>query len=191
MGLGSSRDWEPEFAGRLGHYWGCRVPRNLSMQWRLLIQIYTEGLSRFVTSMTAPVASGWSGWSGGLAPTWKAPPCHGAHVKRSFLIATVAVIVGGIGRSQEDVGLIEVSGLVRNAGPWLSDRWSQSQDNRHLLALCVVALPPSGIVSEAIVRINSKSARYQFVGSDTIGLGPTLCRLNTRTTRAPRPEPWR
>ena len=109
------------------HYWGCRVPRNLSMQCRLLIQIYTEGLSRFVTSTTAPVASGWSGWSGGLAPTWKAPPCHGAHVKRSFLIATVAVIVGGIGRSQEDVGLIEVSGLVRNAGPWLSDRWSRAK----------------------------------------------------------------
>ena len=31
------------------------------MQWRPLIQIYTEGLSRFVTSVTAPVASSWSG----------------------------------------------------------------------------------------------------------------------------------
>ena len=38
------------------------------MQWRPLIQIYTEGLSRFVTSVTAPVASGWSGWSAGLHP---------------------------------------------------------------------------------------------------------------------------
>jgi hypothetical protein len=30
---------------------------------------YTEGFSHFVTSMTAPVASGWSGRRVGLAPT--------------------------------------------------------------------------------------------------------------------------
>ena len=30
---------------------------------------YTEGFSHFVTSMTAPVASGWSGCRVGLAPT--------------------------------------------------------------------------------------------------------------------------
>src|ERR1700729_1055147 len=32
---------------------------------------YTEGFSHFVPSMTAPVASGWSGCRGGLAPTGK------------------------------------------------------------------------------------------------------------------------
>ena len=32
---------------------------------------YTEGFSHFVTSMTAPVASGWSGCRVGLAPTAK------------------------------------------------------------------------------------------------------------------------
>jgi hypothetical protein len=32
---------------------------------------YTEGSSHFVTSMTAPVASGWSGCRVGLAPTGK------------------------------------------------------------------------------------------------------------------------
>jgi hypothetical protein len=32
---------------------------------------YTEGFSHFVTSMTAPVASGWSGCRVGLAPTGK------------------------------------------------------------------------------------------------------------------------
>ena len=32
---------------------------------------YTEGFSHFVTSMTAPVASGWSGCRAGLAPTGK------------------------------------------------------------------------------------------------------------------------
>ena len=34
--------------------------------------------------MPAPVASGWSGRRVGLAPTGKAPPCHGAHPERSF-----------------------------------------------------------------------------------------------------------
>src|ERR1019366_10658756 len=39
----------------------------------------TEGFSHFVTSMAAPVASGWSGWPGGTRTHWKAPPFHGAH----------------------------------------------------------------------------------------------------------------
>jgi len=44
----------------------------------------TEGFSHFVTSMTAPVASGWSGCRVGLAPTGKAPPYHGARQNRSY-----------------------------------------------------------------------------------------------------------
>src|SRR6266849_5479245 len=42
-----------------------------------------EGFSHFVTSMTAPIASGWSGCRVGLAPTGKAPPFHGARQKRT------------------------------------------------------------------------------------------------------------
>src|SRR6202043_4156214 len=38
----------------------------------------SEGFRHFVSSMSAPVASGWSGRRVGLAPTGKAPPCHGA-----------------------------------------------------------------------------------------------------------------
>ena len=34
----------------------------------------SEGFSYFVTSIAAPVASGWSGCRVGLAPTGKAPP---------------------------------------------------------------------------------------------------------------------
>jgi hypothetical protein len=34
--------------------------------------------------MPAPVASGWSGRRVGLAPTGKAPPCHGARGERSI-----------------------------------------------------------------------------------------------------------
>src|ERR1700748_3760838 len=36
--------------------------------------------------MPAPVASGWSVRRVGLAPTGKAPPCHGARGKRTFLV---------------------------------------------------------------------------------------------------------
>ena len=39
-----------------------------------------EGFSHFVTSMTAPVASGWSEGRVGLAPTGKAPP-YTAHTQ--------------------------------------------------------------------------------------------------------------
>src|SRR4029077_4739126 len=44
-----------------------------------------EGFSHFVTSMTAPIASGWSESPGGPRTHWKAPPCHGAHPRRSFV----------------------------------------------------------------------------------------------------------
>ena len=44
-----------------------------------------EGFSHFVTSMTAPIASGWSESPGGPRTHWKAPPCHGAHPKRSLV----------------------------------------------------------------------------------------------------------
>src|ERR1700740_115980 len=37
-----------------------------------------EGFSHFVTSMPAPVASGWSESPGGPCPHRQAPPCHGA-----------------------------------------------------------------------------------------------------------------
>jgi hypothetical protein len=46
-----------------------------------------EGFSHFVTSMTAPVASGWSNWPGGALTHWKAPPCHGAPSEQKLRIA--------------------------------------------------------------------------------------------------------
>jgi hypothetical protein len=42
-----------------------------------------EGFSHFVTSMTAPIASGWSDCRVGLAPTGKRRLLHGARQKRS------------------------------------------------------------------------------------------------------------
>jgi hypothetical protein len=44
--------------------------------------------------MPAPAASGWSGRRVGLAPTGKAPPCHGAHGKQ-----TLATLSGSCWRS--------------------------------------------------------------------------------------------
>src|ERR1700758_2452502 len=42
----------------------------------------SEGFRHFVSSMPAPVASGWSESPGGPCTHWKAPPCHGARGKR-------------------------------------------------------------------------------------------------------------
>ena len=50
---------------------------------------YTRGFSHFVTSMTPPVGSGWSDGRVGLAPTGKAPPYHGAHPKRTFVVLQI------------------------------------------------------------------------------------------------------
>ena len=53
--------------------------RAATKSWPLI-----EGFSHFVTSMTAPIASGWSELPGGPRTHWKAPPLHGARRKRSF-----------------------------------------------------------------------------------------------------------
>jgi hypothetical protein len=58
-----------------------------------------EGFSHFVTSMTAPIASGWSGCRVGLTPNWKAPPLHGAHPERTSRKSVYRAI--DIGRSTE------------------------------------------------------------------------------------------
>ena len=51
----------------------------------LYVTGYTEGFSHFVTSMTAPVASGWSVSPGGTCTHWKAPPftAHGISGRQS------------------------------------------------------------------------------------------------------------
>src|ERR1700731_4359693 len=45
----------------------------------------SEGFRHFVSSMPAPVASGWSESPGGACTHWKAPPCHGAHPFRTLM----------------------------------------------------------------------------------------------------------
>ena len=76
----------------------------------LYVTSYTEGFSHFVASMTAPVASGWSGWPGGACTRWKAPPCHGAHVKRTLRKAGANVANGregiALGRTETVVPVV-------------------------------------------------------------------------------------
>jgi hypothetical protein len=71
-------------AGQLAplHRVDRRTPRG-----HLYVTSHTEGFGYFVTSMTAPVASGWSGCRVGLAPTAKRRLTHGAHVARTLRIA--------------------------------------------------------------------------------------------------------
>jgi hypothetical protein len=64
----------------------------------LYVTTYTEGFSHFVTSMTAPVASGWSVRRVGACTHWKAPPSHGAHVKRTHEMAALEAAIGEGGR---------------------------------------------------------------------------------------------
>jgi hypothetical protein len=65
---------------------------------------YTEGFSHFVTFMTAPVA--WlERLPGGACTHWKAPPCHGAHVKRPLRVATLGVAVWPIKDDLRNIAL--------------------------------------------------------------------------------------
>jgi hypothetical protein len=47
----------------------------------------SEGFSHFVTSMTAPVTSGWSISPGGAFTHWKAPPFHGARHNQTMEVS--------------------------------------------------------------------------------------------------------
>ena len=49
----------------------------------------TEGFNHFVTSVVAPVASGWSGCRVGFTPTGKAPPFHGAHPQATLVTTLI------------------------------------------------------------------------------------------------------
>src|SRR6476619_4265991 len=53
----------------------------------------SEGFRHFVSSMPAPVASGWSESPGGACTHWKAPPCHGAPPQQPFTSLAPAVPV--------------------------------------------------------------------------------------------------
>ena len=76
----------------------------------------SEGFSHFVTSMAAPVASGWSGCRVGLAPTGKTPPFHGHTRCGRRLIGLARGPFRDIGLA-DTVSDIEHGGAVRKT-PW-------------------------------------------------------------------------
>src|SRR5262249_46846988 len=70
-----------------------------------------EGFSHFVTSMTAPIASGWSESPGGACTHWKAPPCHGAHPQRHIALGAGDKAATGVGQTAPpgiiNIGFVE------------------------------------------------------------------------------------
>src|SRR5882724_13241566 len=70
------------FRGMLGVHSRCGLHTRAVTVFR---DPLSEGFRHFVTSMPAPVASGWSESPGGPRTHWKAPPCHGAPPFRSLL----------------------------------------------------------------------------------------------------------
>src|SRR5690349_14645107 len=67
-----------------------------------------EGFRHFVSSMPAPVASGWSESPGGACTHWKAPPCHGAHPKETFAWRR-GLLRSGFPQRATDVGPIRLN----------------------------------------------------------------------------------
>jgi hypothetical protein len=78
------------FRGLLGVYsrWAC----TLASQFVTRIP---KASAIFVTSMTAPIASGGSGLPGGTCTHWKAPPFHGARHKATFAVGPRLTCVAG------------------------------------------------------------------------------------------------
>src|SRR5439155_6521561 len=66
-----------------------------------------EGFRHFVSSMPAPVASGWSDLPGGACTHWKAPPCHGAHPKRTRCTSFTLNLDGSVSS-----GCLEIHGFA-------------------------------------------------------------------------------
>ena len=99
----------------------CPSPPSITAHSRghLYVTSCTEGFSHFVTSMTAPVASGWSGCRVGLAPTGKRRRTHRAHVERTSRIAAVAA--GG----KRSTALNAIERLPHAAQSRPSDRQAQ------------------------------------------------------------------
>ena len=87
----------PDMAGLLGVHSSkrtmCRPNRLVAACTPALSPIcdtLIECFSHFVTSVTAPITSGWSGCRVGLCTHWKAPPCHGARQKATFHFGRLA-----------------------------------------------------------------------------------------------------
>ena len=97
----------------------------------------SEGFRHFVSSMPAPVASGWSESPGGPCTHWKAPPCHGAHPFRTLVVSVSLPI------SWFNPALLTSTRLHRKqvAFHWVGPD-SNSPRDRHAMALPMPPSPP-------------------------------------------------
>ena len=77
--------------------------------------------------MTAPVASGWSGWPGGACTHWKAPPCHGAHVKQIGRDLNVRYVLEGSVQRSGNRMRVNVQFVDAETGSHL---WAERFDKR-------------------------------------------------------------
>src|SRR5207249_256473 len=88
----------------------------------------SEGFRHFLSSMPAPVASGWSQSPGGPCTHWKAPPCHGA--------PPLAAVEGAGG-----VGAVRHRDVPRS---------QRDTDPLPGMALCRSSVGPEGLLSSLI-----------------------------------------
>ena len=117
------------FRGLLGVHSRCGLHTRTVTKSRPL----SRGFRHFVTSMPAPVASGWSGSPGGTCTHWKTPPCHGARDLQPSQIAfsgsSLAKISAGIAKPRPSAAFMCITDLNlfgrssrRSAGPAARDR---------------------------------------------------------------------
>jgi len=92
-------------AGLPAHSFALRPAHSRRHQF---VTCYTEGFSHFVTSMTAPVASGWSGRRVGLAPTGKRRLLT-AHTLSGHSRSSCAILRGEASRAINLAGIDPVS----------------------------------------------------------------------------------
>src|SRR5258708_19611757 len=90
-----------------------------------------EGFSHFVSSIAAPVASGWSGLPGGTCTHWKAPPCHGARQKPT----------SGVGCRHPQTSSKHVEGCLSRS------RWDKSNTRHRCLLDARPAVKQGGVLA--------------------------------------------
>src|SRR5208282_1513080 len=120
----------------------------------------SEGFRHFVSSMPAPVASGWSESPGGACTHWKAPPYHGAHQLRTVRQGALSLLV----RSAPETELGEI------AEKFLDDPWPEM---RHAAAQALGARGETAVFAICgQLRRGSEDAQLAAIDALHLAIGP-------------------